>query len=67
MPDREPGDTRGWILHEVIATHAGRVSTHYEECWRYHAGCLARLLLDVDAYDDKPEHRRTATRDEEDT
>lgn len=41
-------EQRRRILDEVVATHAGRASTHYAGCWRYHAGCLARLLLDVE-------------------
>lgn len=35
-------------IHEIVdrvkEKHAGRISTHYEECWMYHAGCLARLI-----------------------
>lgn len=36
------------ILDEVVNVHEGRISTHYENCWTWHAGCLARLLLDME-------------------
>ena len=39
------------ILSEVAKVHEGRVSTHYERCWAWHAGCLARLLLDAEGND----------------
>ena len=35
------------ILAEVTATHEGRVSTHFEGCWKYHAGCLAYVLTET--------------------
>jgi hypothetical protein len=35
------------IVERVKAKHAGRISTHYDECWMYHAGCLAKLIGDV--------------------
>lgn len=35
------------ILDEVIAAHGGRISTHYDGCYRNHAACLAVLLKDV--------------------
>lgn len=35
------------ILAEVIATHADQIGTHYEGCYRRHAGCLAVLLRDM--------------------
>lgn len=32
----------------VITTRvAGHVSTHYEDCWQYHVGCFAVLILDL--------------------
>ena len=40
------------LVDEVYATHEGYISTHYEGCYRYHAGCLAvvikRILEDGD-------------------
>lgn len=34
------------VIEEVYRHHAGNVvSTHYESCWKYHAGCLASVLL----------------------
>ena len=33
-------------LNEVIATHADDIGTHYGDCYRWHAGCLAVLLRD---------------------
>ena len=45
---------RGWkadvldLADDVIAYHAGHVSTHYEDCYRHHAGCLAVLLRDME-------------------
>lgn len=35
------------ILAEVIATHADQIGTHYGNCYRRHAGCLAVLLRDM--------------------
>jgi hypothetical protein len=35
------------ILAEVIATHEGKIGTHYEGCYRWHAGCLALLVRDA--------------------
>lgn len=35
-----------WIIDAVIAAHGNRISAHYEDCWKYHAGCLAVLLRD---------------------
>ena len=35
------------ILGEVIAFYEGTATTHYEGCWKGHAGCLAVLLRDV--------------------
>ena len=34
------------ILAEVIATHADEIGTHYGDCWKYHAGCLAVRVRD---------------------
>lgn len=36
------------LADDVIAYHAGHVSTHYEDCYRHHAGCLARVIRDMD-------------------
>src|SRR5699024_11991210 len=41
-------EDRRRILREVVATHEGNVSTHYESCWRHHAGCLAVLLVGME-------------------
>ena len=35
------------IIEEVYQHHAGHISTHYESCWKYHAGCLASLLRGI--------------------
>ena len=40
------------VIAAVIETHEGRISTHYEECWKYHAGCLAVLLRDMGVADE---------------
>lgn len=36
------------ILAAVEKVHEGRISTHYEGCWKYHAGCLAFILRKFD-------------------
>lgn len=38
-------EQRRRILAEVVKTHEGNLSTHYESCWRHHAGCLAVRLI----------------------
>lgn len=35
------------VLREVTTTHAGEIGTHYEGCWKYHAGCLAVFVEDL--------------------
>lgn len=35
------------VTDEVIAAHAGIISTHYETCYKRHAACLAVLLRDI--------------------
>ena len=32
------------IIAAVLEAHVGRIGTHYEGCWKYHAACLAMLL-----------------------
>jgi len=32
------------VVAEVLAVHEGRVSTHFPDCYQYHAGCLAVVL-----------------------
>ena len=34
------------IVAEVIATHADDIGTHYGDCYRWHAGCLALRVRD---------------------
>ena len=29
------------LVEEVIAIHADRIGTHYEDCYKYHVACLA--------------------------
>ena len=29
------------LVEDVIAIHADRIGTHYEDCYKYHAACLA--------------------------
>jgi hypothetical protein len=36
------------ILEEVRDTHKGEINTHYATCYRYHAACLAVLLLELE-------------------
>lgn len=36
------------ILAQVEEAWAGRVSTHYEQCYLVHAACLQRVLLDLE-------------------
>lgn len=40
------------IVDEVYATHEGRISTHYEGCFHYHAGCLASIIKEILEEDD---------------
>lgn len=35
------------VADAVIAAHAGEIGTHYEQCWKRHAGCLAVLIRDI--------------------
>lgn len=35
------------VVAEVMAVHAGKISTHSDRCYRYHAGCLAFLIRDL--------------------
>lgn len=35
------------LAQEVLDEHADRIRTHYEGCWRNHAGCLAKLMLET--------------------
>ena len=35
------------LVDEVYATHEGYISTHYETCYRYHAGCLASWIKEI--------------------
>lgn len=37
------------IIDAVLEAHEGRIGTHYEGCWKYHAACLALLLRDIGA------------------
>ena len=39
----------------VIETHKDSIGTHYSECWKYHAGCLAVLLRDLGGARHEPE------------
>lgn len=44
-------ETISAIVDEVLAQRPGRISTHYEECWKNHVDCLAtvvRRVLDDD-------------------
>ena len=29
------------LVEDVIAIHADRIGTHYEDCYKYHVACLA--------------------------
>lgn len=40
------------IAREVLDFHKGEISTHYDSCWKRHAGCLAALILDATALTD---------------
>lgn len=46
--DRHMTPQQRRVVDDVIAYHAGHVSTHYEDCYRHHAGCLAMLLRDME-------------------
>lgn len=35
------------LTRAVIEVHEGHVSTHYETCYQYHAGCLAARFLRI--------------------
>lgn len=35
------------LIDEVLKAHEGEIGTHYEGCWKYHAGCLAVVLRDI--------------------
>lgn len=35
------------IADEVVHAHQGNTSTHYESCWKHHAGCLAVLIRNI--------------------
>ena len=35
------------ILDAVDEPHKGQIGTHYEDCWKWHAGCLAALIRSV--------------------
>lgn len=35
------------VVAEVMAVHAGKISTHSDRCYQYHAGCLAFLIRDL--------------------
>lgn len=35
------------VLEETWEVHKDRISTHYPGCYRFHAGCLTRVLLDL--------------------
>ena len=35
------------LADDVIARWAGKVSTHYEGCWRAHVACFAALVVDT--------------------
>lgn len=35
------------VIATVIETHKDSIGTHWPECWKYHAGCLAVLLRDL--------------------
>lgn len=34
-------------VDHVYEVHGERISTHYEGCWVYHAGCLAAMLKGI--------------------
>ena len=40
------------VIAAVIEAHKDSIGTHYPECWKYHAGCLAVLLRDMGAADE---------------
>lgn len=29
------------LVDEVTDLHAKEIKTHYQDCWKYHVGCLA--------------------------
>lgn len=35
------------VLAEVLETRAGKIGTHSDDCYTYHAGCLAALIQDL--------------------
>lgn len=35
------------VAREVVDVNAGKVRTHRVGCWKWHAGCLAELILEV--------------------
>lgn len=40
--------TQEAVIQEVMDTGAGKNSTHYMGCWKYHASCLASVLHDLE-------------------
>lgn len=38
----------GRVIKAVLDEHEGEVGTHWETCWKHHAGCLARVLRDME-------------------
>jgi len=53
------------IIQEVLHENEGLVGTHFETCYRWHAGCLAYRLNALDT-DDLDEYTEDTTREEQD-
>ena len=50
-------------LNAVIARHEGHIGTHYEDCWKNHAGCLALMVqADLNRTDEHTGHPCWGTR-----
>jgi hypothetical protein len=45
--DKDKRELAQDIINLVKAKHEDRISTHYDGCWYYHAGCLAFLIDSV--------------------
>lgn len=35
------------VATAVYELHADQIGTHYDQCWKYHAGCLASLIKHI--------------------
>lgn len=44
-------DRQRALVEDVLLHWLGRESTHYADCWLYHAQCLAKALEESDRDD----------------